>query len=192
MELKLTLDQSQFDEIAAKAADQAFQKLMSQTLGQVMASPIPLIGALWKEQGGYLGAILPDAASGRNRAIIVADKEHEFTATFGPTNVSLDTSDMDGATNTKLMVESSHTFPAAEKCAALTINGFSDWFLGARREMRALQAASKELFDLDPWYWTSTQSSAYGAYVQDFSDGIQFYDDKYYERPVRPVRSFLI
>ncbi len=48
-----------------------------------------------------------------------------------------------------------------------------------------------EAFD-DVWYWSSTQSSAYYAYVQAFGDGTQYHYDKGTGRRVRPVRRLVI
>jgi len=42
------------------------------------------------------------------------------------------------------------------------------------------------------WYLTSTQYSAYNAFVQDFSDGHQNIHDKDLQFKVRAVRRFLI
>lgn len=42
------------------------------------------------------------------------------------------------------------------------------------------------------WYWSSTQSSAYGAFDQHFHHGSQSYCSKHYEFLVRPVRMIQI
>ncbi len=44
----------------------------------------------------------------------------------------------------------------------------------------------------DSWYWSSSQRSAYGAFVLHFEDGYQLFYDKSDELRVRPVRSELI
>lgn len=53
------------------------------------------------------------------------------------------------------------------------------------------QAGNAEAFDED-WYYTSTQYSAHGAYVQHFSDGNQYYYLKAIGRCVRAVRRDLV
>lgn len=44
----------------------------------------------------------------------------------------------------------------------------------------------------EAWYWSSTQYSAHGAFIQDFEDGYQLYYGKGSECRVRAVRRFLI
>jgi hypothetical protein len=53
------------------------------------------------------------------------------------------------------------------------------------------RAGGAEAFE-EAWYMTSSQSSAYIAFVQDFSDGSQSYDFKDNEWRVRAVRRFII
>jgi len=55
----------------------------------------------------------------------------------------------------------------------------------------AFQEGGAEAFR-DTWYWSSSQRSAYSAFVMYFGDGLQGYYDKSNELRVRPVRSELI
>jgi len=57
--------------------------------------------------------------------------------------------------------------------------------------LTSFQAGGPEAFK-DTWYWSSSQRSAYDAFVMHFDDGLQFNDDKGLELRVRPVRSQLI
>ena len=57
--------------------------------------------------------------------------------------------------------------------------------------LTAFQEGGEESFGTN-WYVSSTQFSAYIAYIMDFSDGNQLLDNKSYERSVRPVRRELI
>ena len=61
----------------------------------------------------------------------------------------------------------------------------------AQTSVAVFQEGGEEAFE-PGWYAASTQFSANNAYIMDFSDGIQYYFDKYYERRVRPVRRELI
>lgn len=61
----------------------------------------------------------------------------------------------------------------------------------AQTTVEAFQEDGEEAFE-GAYYWTSTQYSAYGAYVQDFSVGSQYYGVKLSERRFRPVRRLLI
>ena len=91
------------------------------------------IGEFW--QGGYYAGqisfggnsyylLVSPKASGQNSAI-----SYKNTATSD----SLGLSTYDGATNTAEL--DSATYPAAQWCAALTINGYSDWYLPALYEL---------------------------------------------------------
>ncbi|ETK19265.1 hypothetical protein H097_10412 [Pseudomonas sp. FH4] len=55
----------------------------------------------------------------------------------------------------------------------------------------AFQEGSTEAFR-DTWYWSSSQRSAYVAFLMGFVDGRQGYHVKVLELRVRPVRSVLI
>lgn len=61
----------------------------------------------------------------------------------------------------------------------------------AQTSIDVFKAGGEEAFE-PAWYWTSTQYSANNAYSQDFEDGHQYSNDKYYERRVRPVRRLVI
>lgn len=93
----------------------------------------------------------------------------------------------DGRVNTRVLVESDHDHPAAQACAALTIDGHSDFYLPARRELALLYANVPELFEKG-WHWSSTQSSAGLAWGQYFAHGYQYGGYKVTECRVRPVR----
>ena len=58
-------------------------------------------------------------------------------------------------------------------------------------ECTAFQADQPEAMT-GTWHWSSTQSSAYGAFVQDFSDGNQHNLGKDYRARVRAVRRFKV
>jgi Protein of unknown function (DUF1566) len=53
----------------------------------------------------------------------------------------------------------------------------------------AFQKGNAEAFD-EAWYWSSSQSSAGGAWGQDFNNGNQDSDDKSFEARARAVRRF--
>ena len=61
----------------------------------------------------------------------------------------------------------------------------------AQTTAEIFQAGNAEAFD-EAWYWSSTQYSANGAYVQDFSDGTQGNVHKDYDHCVRAVRRLLV
>ncbi len=173
-----------------KIADHAIKKIITRAIAPIPTKTFPKIGEFWPEQGGYLGAIMRGKDT-PDYCLIVSEKEHEFTAEFGSRGKEIETNDWDGFANTQLMIKApTGSYPAAEKCCF--DNGFNDWFIGSRREMRALYANVSELFDPNPWYWTSTQYSALSAYYQDFEVGSQGGRDKSSELRVRPVRRLFI
>ena len=81
-------------------------------------------------------------------------------------------------------------FPAACLALSLTCNGFNDWYLPARHELRLAYLNAPEIFKLDVWYWSSTQyaGNASDAWHQTFDDGNQYNNVKGYKGCVRAVR----
>lgn len=62
----------------------------------------------------------------------------------------------------------------------------------AQTHLAAFQEGGDEAFDTDGWYVSSTQFSAYSAYIMVFSGGGQISGNKYGGRSVRPVRREII
>jgi len=84
----------------------------------------------------------------------------------------------DGQANTRALVDSAIEHPAAQFCAALSVDGFNDFYLPSLRELKALFANGCDAFNTDNWYWSSTQFSRYLAFSQNFFTGYTNYDDK--------------
>jgi len=74
----------------------------------------------------------------------------------------------DGQSNTAALVASAVDHPAAQFCAALSIDGFSDFYLPSLRELKTLFGSGCDAFDTEHWYWSSTQFSRSLAYGQGF------------------------
>jgi hypothetical protein len=91
------------------------------------------IGEFW-EGGYYAGQI---SFGGNTYYLLVSPKSSGENASINyktsATSDSLGLSSYDGATNTAEL--DSATYPAAQWCAALTINGYSDWYLPALYEL---------------------------------------------------------
>ena len=99
----------------------------------------------------------------------------------------------DGQANTRALVASTVDHPAAQFCAGLTIDGFSDFYLPALRESKALFANGCDAFANDKWYLTSTQFSRNNAYNQDFNYGYPYHLYKDWQGGLaRAVRRFRI
>lgn len=77
----------------------------------------------------------------------------------------------DGQSNTAALVASAVDHPAAQFCAALRLDGFSDLYLPSLRELKALYANGCDAFNTDEWYWSSTQFSHSFAFGQHFDNG---------------------
>jgi len=154
---------------------------------------MPRLGEYWEEQGGI--------RAGEMRGIGVPD--YQLILPIGELVTGLKakwggagkdepgaTCTSDGLKNTIALVESKISHPAAELCANLTVECFSDLYLPSRREARLLWINAGDHIDTDGWYWTSTQYSPHYAYDQGFASGGQYGDRKVLEARVRPVRRF--
>lgn len=153
---------------------------------------LPKIGD--KAPGGIVGGIM--LAEGERPAylIIVAEApagEAARLAWGGYGKAIEGLSDWDGPTNTQKLAAAESGHPAAQFCAALSIDGFSDFYLPSRQEALLLSAMAPTLFS-GGWHWTSTQYSSSGAFVQYFNDGYQHGNGKFYEGRVRAVRRVVI
>jgi len=107
----------------------------------------------------------------------------------------------DGQSNTTIIVtwlnSHSETDCAAQLCDALVYGGYSDWFLPSKGELNRMYN-NLFLFGVGGFsshnYWTSCEYDACEAWVQDFSWGGVYFNDKYntnFSYPlVRAVRAF--
>jgi hypothetical protein len=111
------------------------------------------IGEFW--QGGYYAGKI--AFGGNTYYLLVSPKASGYNSSIqyktAATTDSLGLSEYDGATNTAEL--DSATYPAAQWCAALTINGYSDWYLPSRYELEICY------YNLKPT--TTSNSTSYGA-----------------------------
>ena len=100
------------------------------------------------------------------------------------------TSSWDGHANTLALTASGHNHPVADWVKNLDIDGHTDWYIPSRREASLCAATCPEIFE-PGYHWTSTQYSAYHAFIQAFDAGVQGYDGKASRRRVRAVRRFV-
>lgn len=93
---------------------------------------------------------------------------------------------VDGLANTRDMLAAGS--PLAQWATEKRIAGFDDWYIPSRLEALAIRAnlaepgavyepADDEGFDIDEWYWTSTQLEFTDAcaWLQGFGDGTQLH-----------------
>ncbi len=151
------------------------------------ANTPPAHGEYWVGQGGYYICTLP-ALLGLPARHLIASKDEGEELTFGPyEDISGATSPIDGPSNTKaLLAAGKH--PAAKWASEHTTDGHSDFHLPAKLDMVMAQICAPQLFNKEGYYWTSTQDSRGGAFVQDCEYGSSGWDGKDTEHRVRAFR----
>lgn len=124
---------------------------------------IPRIGSFWREQGGIYAGIVAGENGEPDYHLIHASSEHEIFEV---------------------------DFSSAIEAAKTPFNGFQDWYLPTRRDARLLTINCRDSFDLDDWYWTSTQGAHYDdyAWMQEFTNGTQLSYHKSNTDRARAVR----
>lgn len=185
---------------AATVAQFALAAFLGQVVPQQPAPSLPVgavppLGAIWPEQGGVNGGLMRGLDGARDYYLIVPtgdDAEFEELK-YGPRDLEVKGADSpwDGLANTKALLASGKSHPAAEACAGFTCDGHNDFYLPARRELQTAEAVCPEVFGKG-WHWSSTQRSAYYAFVMLFAVGTQNYDVKSNGLRVRPVRRVFI
>jgi hypothetical protein len=118
---------------------------------------------------------------------------------LGEVNIpGTDTAIGSGRENTRLIIDEikhlSKLDYAAKICAAMNVNGYTDWFLPSRDEL-ALMYTNLRQEGLgggfsNAWYWSSSQLDSRFTVIQHFLNGEHHYGDKYEIHSVRAIRSF--
>jgi len=137
-------------------------------------SRTPFPGELWPGQGGRNAGLIVPGDGSRPYYVIAAEHPDGQIAEIVWGGYGKDEpgakSHWDGMANTKALVESEYDHPAAEWAYGLNIDGYSDFYLPARRELALVEINLAARLPKG-WHHTSTQFSPYGAYVQGFDDG---------------------
>ena len=146
--------------------------------------------------GGHFAGMVRGEADQPDYYLFVAPKEAgEAVKAWGGHGVAEPNAEHshDGAANTAALVASTTEHPAAQFCAGLKLDGFNDWYLPSREELRVAYTNCKALFD-PAWYWSSTQyaGNSNNAWSQDLVGGYQGLSDKKYEGRCRAVRRLLV
>ena len=150
----------------------------------------PAIGQAWPGQGGIYAGVFRGAEGQSDYHLILAEQAlGELPWGGSGIEVAGCANARDGRANTQALVQAPASHPAAEACAALCVDGHSDFYLPARFELALLYAHLQDRFE-KTWHWSSTQYSARYAWIQDFDNGNQDDYDKGYEARVRAVRRF--
>ena len=98
-----------------------------------------------------------------------------------------------GAANTENIINSLGAGEyAARICYDLELNGYDDWFLPSREELNLINMNiySLQVCDFRTNYWSSSEDSSEKSWVQNFSTGFQYDQDKNDYSGVRAIRAF--
>nr|DAD69870.1 MAG TPA: Protein of unknown function (DUF1566) [Siphoviridae sp. ctGO42] len=151
---------------------------------------IPEIGAVWPGQGGIYGGLrqYPEGLC----HIIYAAHDVPGRHEYGDYGVDVDAlSRTDGRANTEILISRDGKHPAAIAVTAYTADGHTDFYLPSIGELHHAWQFAPESFSEEWYYLSSTQRSAYYAYLMVFGDGWVNLNGKDGERLARPVRRFL-
>lgn len=155
------------------------------------------LGEYCKAFGGVFAGLVRGAPGKPDYYLFVAHGpkgEHEKLAYGGYGHeVKKATSDNDGAANTAALCAHTEAHPAAQWARDLKLDGFSDFYLPSRNELRICYANAADAFAKE-WYWSSTQYAGghNSAWHQYFGYGNQDYDYKDFEGRCRAVRRLII
>lgn len=169
----------------------------------------PVVGDL--KNGGYVVWVNPaDPSKGLVsalvdqstdiRGVVWYDGDYNTLPETGATSTAIGT----GSSNTDAIIvaQGSGSY-AAQLCAdySVTVDGitYDDWFLPSKDELNLLYLqhtliggftddVTTEIYG--DYYWSSSESSKYNAWDQDFFDGSDETSDKNYPNLVRAVRAY--
>ncbi len=147
----------------------------------------PSVGEIWAEEGGFYAGIVRDVKSNKQWHLIVSDKTEKLIFSDEYNDIEGCSDYTDGQANTMAIIGSDHKCPAAQWAADLEVDGFSDWYLPAQKELNLIYINLSDKCAPD-WHWSSTQYSASSAWFQYFEDGLQSVNSKGTKRAVRAVR----
>ena len=146
----------------------------------------PAIGEIWTGQGGIYAGIVPERNGAEAYHLIIGDDLGRFE--WGPYGEDSPVASLiDGQANTRALVDSDASYPAAVAACEHKADGHADFYLPAAAEL--YEAWLNLGYKGWGWVWSSSQRSAhYGAFYMHFGGGGQYYGGKYGELRVRPVR----
>ncbi len=150
----------------------------------------PAIGTHWPEHGGVFAGILRGAPGQPDAALIIPTApQFELQGEWGEygKDVPGATSRTDSAANTSAMAAAGSTI--AQQVLALRDDaGRTDYAIPSQAALQLAAANVPELFAKD-WFWSSTQDSRCGAFVQGFEFGTSGWYGKDSSYRVRAVRT---
>lgn len=155
------------------------------------ATTPPAPGEHWPGQGGIYICTLPAQFGLPARHLVAAAQDTGRHAWGGYDHDTTGaTSQTDGRANTAaLLADANVKHPAALAASQHTADGHSDFYLPSRFELFMCWLSAPQVFDKEGYYWSSSQYSRGGAWLQLFEYGNSYHHDKDSEHRVRPVRT---
>lgn len=153
---------------------------------------VPAIGQYWPGEGGINMGFVSARGDVPAHYLIAASQDIGDHAWGGYRSDLKGTSKTDGLLNTRLLCDDEEVHPAANACAEYQADGHHDFYLPAAAELYQGWLNCPEIFAQDSYYWSSSQRSAYSAFLMHFDDGNQTNYGKYSEFRLRPVRRLFI
>lgn len=158
------------------------------------APALPRVGAFWPEQKGRFLGVMPGQDGRPDYALILPSTvaANLGKRPWGERGKTIDGANcgFDGLHNTHAMAAAGNVL--AKEILALDADGFNDYFLMSRNELRLAYIAAADAFDKDEYHWSSTQSSSVYAWIQHFHYGDQNDYDKSNELQVRLARRLFL
>lgn len=148
----------------------------------------PAPGEHWPGQGGIYICTLPAMLGLPARHLVASTAEVELEWGGYDHDTPGAASHTDGPANTRALLADNKEHPAATWAAAYTADGHKDFHLPARFDLLMAYLHAPQVFEKQGWYWSSTQTSRYCAFVQVFEFGDSHASHKGCSYRVRAVR----
>lgn len=188
MQLHITNATIHFSAPATPALFEAAMQLADKPPTVVGTDTPPACGEYWPGQGGRFICTQPALMGLPARHLVFGEGEAEDLA-FGPSvDVPDARSQIDGAANTTALLAANKAHAAARWAAGYSADGHSDFHLPSRLDLLMAYICAPQLFQKSGYYWSSTQLSRDGAFVQGFESGYSGWSGKVGERRVRACR----
>jgi hypothetical protein len=149
-------------------------------------------------QGGIIAYFLQSGEPGYDanvrHGLIAAPSDQSSSAEWGCDGTTLSGADgtaIGTGTQNTIDIENgcSTSGTAADICANLVLNGYSDWYLPSKDELYKLYLNRGSIGLTNVYYWSSSEYSSAYAWIQ-YSNGTQNAGYRYFGAYVRAIRSF--